>query len=227
MENCAHYWIIIGIMLFSGFLGGFGNYLMLKKQESENPHQGNLLIRSIVLGLIASFCVPLFLKTISSNLLDKPVSTNQGGILFNSNYFVLAGFCLLASVLSKQFLESLYEKVIKAQEDAKKAVHKAEAANEKAEDVVASLTEKDIQESSSTNKNDFENAAPNLIVSLEDQIITSIRDSKYIWRSISGIAKNLNKQKSEIQPIIDKLMDEGRLESKLNSQNQTRYKVKF
>lgn len=238
MSNFDHYLVIILIMLFAGLLGGYGNYLVLTLPNNTDPtpdpedsvvrtEDNHLLIRSMILGLIASFLVPLFLKTISSNLLDKPVVVDkEDPYLFNANYLVLIGFCLLAAVLSKQFIEGLYEKVMKAQADATKAVNKAEEASKKAKNVEADLTEKEA-ESSQTNELNLNPSAANLSPSLEEKVIASIAESKYIWRSVSGIAKNLNLKKNDVTPVVQKLVDAGKLEMKTNSENQLRFKIRI
>jgi len=240
MTNLNHYLVIIIIIILSGLLGGFGNYLILPNHKNEKDKSTtnnsetrldtNLFTRSIVLGIIASCMVPLFLKTISSNLLEIPPDTTSDEVIFNPNYFVLTGFCLLAAVLSKQFIESLYDKVMKAQADAAKAVNKAEEADKKVKNVEASLTETDTD--NAADDDPAAGAAAGLpiahhIPTLEERILSSIEDSKYIWRSGSGIAKNLNMKKTEVMGAIQNLLDEGKLEKKINSEGQLRYKLKI
>jgi hypothetical protein len=238
MTNLNHYLVLISIIISSGLLGGFGNYLILPNEKdrsaeknAENSLDKNLLTRSIVLGVIASFMVPLFLKTISSNLLDKPTATKPDELIFNASYFVLAGFCLLAAVLSKQFIESLYDKVMKAQADAAKAVNKAEEADKKVKNVEASLTEIDNEDVANINDPAAGEAAglpiAHHIPTLEERILSSIGDSKYIWRSGSGIAKNLEMKKTEIMEALQTLVDQGKVEKKINAEGQLRYKLKI
>ena len=58
--------LLLVAMLGAGVLGGAANYLLLYKDDPEYAKRS----RSFVLGLVASLLAPLFLKTISSDMLD-------------------------------------------------------------------------------------------------------------------------------------------------------------
>ena len=94
--------LVLGIMLASGVLGGIANYFLSERQSEFNWHD---LFKYMVLGVVASLMVPLFLNMISSNLLDaartRPI-----------NLFVFAGFCLIAIIFSRRFLENLSNRLI-------------------------------------------------------------------------------------------------------------------
>lgn len=94
--------LVLGIMVVAGILGGIANYF-LAERHAEFAWRD--LFKYAVLGIVAALMVPLFLNMISSNLLDlartRPI-----------NLFVFAGFCLIAVIFSRRFLENLSTKLI-------------------------------------------------------------------------------------------------------------------
>lgn len=94
--------LVLGIMITAGILGGIANYF-LAERHAEFAWRD--LFKYSVLGVVAALMVPLFLNMISSNLLDlartRPI-----------NLFVFAGFCLIAVIFSRRFLENLSTKLI-------------------------------------------------------------------------------------------------------------------
>ena len=66
--------LLLVAMIGAGVLGGAANYLLLHKDDPEYAKRS----RSFVLGLVASLLAPLFLKTISSDMVDK-ISTIRYG----------------------------------------------------------------------------------------------------------------------------------------------------
>jgi hypothetical protein len=101
-------------MIGAGLLGGIANFLngdLLEKSPSRGPWR--TFFACITYGLIASGVVPLFLTTIHSDLLKE---TN----LNTTTYLEFSGFCLLAALFSRKFLESVADRALKIAENAKK-----------------------------------------------------------------------------------------------------------
>lgn len=94
--------LVLGIMIAAGMLGGIANYFLV---ERSGVFSWRELFKYAVLGVVAALMVPLFLNMISSNLLEvartRPI-----------NLFVFAGFCLIAVIFSRRFLENLSSKLI-------------------------------------------------------------------------------------------------------------------
>ena len=80
--------LLLVAMIGSGVLGGAANYLLLHKDDPEYARRS----RSFVLGLVASLLAPLFLKTFSSDMVDKISNIRYGsGVPFD--FFVFTSFC--------------------------------------------------------------------------------------------------------------------------------------
>jgi hypothetical protein len=113
--------ILIVVILLAGSLGGWVNYYLTRVKDQDHAS----LRESLVIGIAAAFLVPLFLQMISSTLLTSGASNPL-------ELFVFAGFCLVASISSRSFVQTLSERVLKeAREDAQNA--KAVAQEAKAE----------------------------------------------------------------------------------------------
>lgn len=210
-----HYAILMLIMLGSGLLGGLSNYFILSDEggASATAGKGFLIRKSLILGITASFMVPLFLTTISSDILARP----EDGT-FDKNYLVLAGFCLLAAVMSKRFIEGLYEKVMKAEAKANRAADKATEAIEKLEAVEESLSEEEhdgVAALSAVFK------AKDLTD--EDKVLSSFTNRKYLYRSGSGIAAELKLDRMLVKDTLSALVEEGKLRTKFNKRGHLLY----
>ncbi len=106
---------LLGIMVLAGLLGGWINFLI----EQRDDRSGASLIRSVVIGVGASFLVPLFLNTISSTLIKAPEHSNWIEV---DKYLVFSGFCLIASISSSAFIRTLSDRILNEVREAKKKV---------------------------------------------------------------------------------------------------------
>jgi len=93
------YLLLIMIMVGMGIFGGIINFFTLYKGGKKWLY---FLFQNIFVGLGAAALVPLLLKTTVSNLL-----TDFGTAAFGRpDYFILAGFCLVAALLARVFVRS-------------------------------------------------------------------------------------------------------------------------
>src|ERR1700680_3611262 len=95
--------IVILIILGAGILGGVTNYFLIYEFSSEQVSEPLIsekrwvnFWKSVLVSLCAAITVPLFLQIISNNLLQEQAN----GTLPTKNYFILAGFCILAAFFS-------------------------------------------------------------------------------------------------------------------------------
>ena len=121
-------YVIWLIMLFAGFLGGTVNYFQTYAKKEEGGSRKYWTC--IIIGLAASFLVPLFLKTISSNL----INCTNAGCPQALDYLVFLGICLIAAIFSRRFIDSIAARILKkveeAKEDAKEAKEDASASKD-------------------------------------------------------------------------------------------------
>jgi len=126
----VHIIIVGAIMLCAGLLGGQAGYLLEKnrtiRSDSLASAEENIKkqrVYFLVTGVCAALLIPLFLSTISSQLMTE----SQKEPL---KYFVFGGFCLLVAIFSKRFISTLSDKILKevkeeVQQQTKEKVEKA------------------------------------------------------------------------------------------------------
>ena len=187
--------LIFLIIVFSGLLGGLAAYFLSESEEKS-------IRKSFVLGLVASFIVPVFLNMISSNLL----SDAQRQI---DKVFIFAGFCVLASVFSKNFLENIYNRVLQLVSDMKEKVERMEEASSEP-DAPTGEPSKESLDQKRIDKTEFE-------------LLNILSSSRWAYRSISGL-KNENKlDRNLVDDAINKLLSKKLIETRIFKNNQTRY----
>lgn len=207
-----HIFTLMWVILFSGILGGVINFFIGLESKEGSKESWFYLVKSILLGVGASILVPLFLETISSNLLEPSIST----IFPEKNYFVVAGFCLLASIFSRRFIEDLYTRVVKAEKTAREA-------KEAVEEVEASRTE--IDDADEIVFRDLRNLTD---AESEDRIKKVIRaalNSKYTYRTVSGISRDASLDRDRVSEILKTLEDTGLARNKKDRAGNDVWKI--
>lgn len=111
-----HLLIIILIILFCGCFGGYLNYLHNFDTLEKDNGIKIARLKYILLGIGAALLVPAFLKMISSNL----ATSND-----NNDYLIFAGFCLIAAIFSRRFINTIGERILEAAKNAEKTAHES------------------------------------------------------------------------------------------------------
>lgn len=210
--------LVVSVIVASGSFGGVINYLLTKKRNED----GLKMTGSIVVGVGAAFLVPLFLYTVSSNLVND-LRPNQGNVDF-SKYLVFAGFCLVASISSRAFIKTLSDRILKEVTDANKnaatAVEKAVSAEQRAKEAEEKASEAEVKanqaqsdvdpmrvrftEQDSTETMAAAKAPSVLLSETERKVLETLAQGKYILRTRSGLARDSHIDKE----IVDKTMEE-------------------
>ncbi|WP_345872244.1 YEATS-associated helix-containing protein [Shewanella algae] len=175
----THEIIIALIMIITGAVGGAANFL----SDDNLKFECRTIAKSLVLGISASVMVPLFLSMISSNLLVESSTSAE-------SYFVLAGFCMVASIFSRSFIDGVSSKVLN---DLQKKTDNIDKKVENYEEHVKPLIERSEEpeiESNEIYDLRVREVAPSL-KELDLKIISAIDESKYTIRTAGGIAQQL------------------------------------
>lgn len=168
-------------MLFAGILGGTANSII---SEIDEPWK-KIWLKSCLLGITAAFLTPLFLSTISSNLLVNILTKKLN---FN-NYFIFFGFALLASISARVFIGNLTASVMKI---AKKADKKADIA-------IDAISEQEPEEVN------HEIASQQKLSTNQQELLNSLSTNpKYKLRTATGLSKELNQPK---EVVLEDLKD--------------------
>lgn len=178
--------IILLIIILSGILGGIVNFFI--SQSPDRKADKKSCWGYVALGIVAAFVVPLFLNMISSNLLELGQSKPL-------NLFILCGFCLIAAVFSRNFLESVYSKII---QQVKKAENDAREVKEAA-------SEPDEAETNKSSIMQLEQQRVKLSES-EIKVLSAFGTGKYNFRSFSGIKNETDLAKEIVQDSLISLV---------------------
>lgn len=197
-----NYIFICILILLMGSLGGVINYLLHNDKNIKFYHN-SYFGSCIIVGIGAAIIVPLFLNTISSNLIRESITDV-------SKLFILAGFFLLASIFSEKFINSIWKKIIKDVEENKKDINRV---NENIAPIIDKETEIDDEteieelvkmedDNEKTVDLDINSDSKNLL-----KILKCLVDGEYTYRSISGIAKSTNLNISYVKKTINSLIN--------------------
>lgn len=191
---------LTSVMIAAGILGGIVNYLLERKADPEGSSVG----KSIAVGIVASFLVPLFLNMISSNLTDQihGSSTSSPDL---PKILVFAGFCLVAAISSTAFIKTLSDRILQEAKEAKKVAHQAEEKASEVQSAMQPLVDKETEADASTNV-----AVPlaNSVASIdqnERNILQNLANGRWVLRTRTGLAKETRIAKPEVDRIMDEL----------------------
>lgn len=191
--------LLIGVMAFFGVLGGFIGYILSGGDGTEGKtgiiqkFNGYQALIYMVTGIGAALLVPLFLNTISSDLMQ---SVPGDGV----KMLVFAGFCLLAAIFSKTFIDSIGKKALA---EIEKARNEAAGAAEKADILAEKATEADEEQLSGDN---LKLSAVKADDPDRIKVLKALNNGAYIYRSLSGISKEINLGKEQVNRALMELI---------------------
>lgn len=110
--------LIIGMMLAAGCLGGIVTSSLARKEEDIDAHP---YVKNMAIGVGAAFLVPLFLKSVDSNILAGALSSISNGLVF-------FGYCVLAAISARHFITTLTDQIFKTVDRLKKETAETKAA---------------------------------------------------------------------------------------------------
>jgi len=180
--------MISTIIIVAGLLGGVINLL-----SDTEPITWRNFGSKLLSGLGASCLMPLFLNMISSSLLDE-TSRNP------NSYYVLFGFCLIAAICSRNFIQSISRRVLQEVEQVKESV---EEVKEQVEPILIKET------TDSPNKSIDEEQLKLEFKDQEIDIIKSLLNPKYSMRTVTGIAMDTGMDVSQVSGYIGLLLSRG------------------
>ncbi len=191
------WWKLVVVMALAGVLGGFVNYFVVAQDEKSDWRWK--LARSLTLGLGAAFMVPVFLNTISSDLI-KQIIASTGPTEVIPDTFVLAALCVIAAAsataliraVTQAMIRKLEERTKRAEERSEQAEQKAEQAGEEAGAVARSMK---LEEPPVKELNAARPPSPTVLEGLsldqrDVEILKALDADKYSYRTVGGIVQD-------------------------------------
>ena len=182
------------VMLLSGIVGGVINHF-LTQEANTDTNKKILMGRDIWVGIGASFSVPLFLNMISSNLIES-IKTEPLKI------FIFLGFCLIAAISSRAFINTLTNRLLKDIDAARKEAKNADEKAKEVEDKIDSILEKETE----PEEEPVAFAGEKIDISDDEvKILKTFVSGRFTIRSLSGIASESGIPKNLVNKLLDDL----------------------
>ncbi|MDH4220991.1 MAG: hypothetical protein OEW23_19720 [Candidatus Aminicenantes bacterium] len=183
--------LITLLMLIAGLLGGITNYFRIEEDKKEL----SAFLKNILMGISAALLIPLFLNMISSNLLKESSEDSL-------KLFIFFGFCLIASLSSKAFIQTISDRVLN---EVKKTKEKVENIGKDVEPIISKETE--VQEAEAPDS--FSKIRAFSFDEDAKKVLNSLDSGKYAWRSLTGIAQETGLPKEKVLNSLNWLSSNG------------------
>lgn len=189
MTELNHLLALLTVMTLSGMLGGLVNFWSAPKVQTQT--ESYPLLKRISAGLAASLAVPLFLNMISSSL----VADSKSDYL---KLVIIAGFCIIASISSKAFIESLAKRLLNQVEQLDK---EQKTLRDEVEPVIVKEREPAGEQLSIASRYDLDADDKN--------VLKELANPKWSTRSTSGIMKATALEDIKAARSLTRLRDLG------------------
>jgi hypothetical protein len=189
--------ILVGIMLFTGLLGGLANYL-------NDDNEGRDVWKSLVLGVVATISIPLFLKIVDSSLI-------AGGKIDDYSLLVFAGFCILAAYYSAKFLEGLSNRILQdLQKKVEETDQKASQAAEKTDFLVETQMSNPAEEGEAERAKsvDYENLAGAAEMGPREKVEAAFGNHLH---TLDSLVEKTGMSTDEVQKQLETLLKAGKV----------------
>lgn len=204
--------LLLVAMIGSGVLGGGANYLLLHKDDPAYAKRS----RSFVLGLVAALLAPLFLKTISSEMVEK-ISSIQYGTGIPFDFFVFTSFCLLTAIFSRTFAETVAKRlateVEKARRESEEAQLRAMVAEEKAreaEPVLRQVMEERTEPLPASVRSAVPLSLQDLPVDPKDRaLLRALSSGSYSYRTVASLAEEVAMADADTVRRLEKMREQS------------------
>ncbi|MHB1942559.1 MAG: YEATS-associated helix-containing protein [Acidiferrobacteraceae bacterium] len=215
--------LLVPVMLIAGFVGGLIGFFVADPTADPANERPLPWWKHVVIGVGASFTVPVFLNTISSPLISE-ITGELSDAKVVAKLLVLTGFCLLAAVSSRVFLRSLSERVLQAVKGAKEQADKArEGAEATSAIVVDPFIEDDGALVEQAPGHILAKTTPTEVTDSERKILKAMTTSKFVMRSLTGLAKDADLAKEIVNATISTLLEKGLISEAKNKVGQPRW----
>jgi len=207
-----HIFILATVMLLAGIFGGLVNYYLYGDKDPDAAS----LPRFLVVGVGASFLVPVVLDMVNSEL----VLESQGD---PSRLLIFTGFCLISALLSRFFIDNLSDRIL----------NEAQVAKQRSEEVQQNLRiiQSELLPLIDTETEQDTSGEDPQVVQVNDELdVTSthvlkiLSSGRFIFRSLAGVCREANEEESTILKTLHVLVTRS-LAGKVSGKNGVRWHI--
>ncbi|MCC6410243.1 MAG: hypothetical protein IT270_01215 [Saprospiraceae bacterium] len=205
--------MLILLIAGGGVLGGLANYFMNRTQPGWL--KGDFW-KSVVVGVAAAAVVPLFLQTVSSDLVNDCLKTDSENQVVSC--LVFFGFCTIAAIFSSRFLTSIADKVLREVEEMKQTqaelVQTTDAlVDVNSDDQGAAEPLESLKTGSAVDDDGLEafsrDATPAPQLSPEEKLLWNMQHGRRSFRTVDVLAREAGMDVSTVENMLQSMENRG------------------
>lgn len=210
------FWIIAAVILLSGLVGGIVQYLTPEpvppaSEPAPLPKSFGLML---LLGIVAAACTPLFLSIVQTKLLEEIVTPKDQ---FYPSLFIFAGFCLIAALSGRRFIDALtanfFSRIANAESKANQAEKKADKANEQVKEIIEEVKPEAADSATAPLPPEARmiapvGGAPSIVLSPQEASVLQAMTTR-TYRTRTGIADDSGVTTARISELLEDLAARG------------------
>jgi len=188
-----HIFIMATVMLLAGIFGGLVNYYLYGEKDPDAAS----LPRFLVVGVGASFLVPVVLDLVNSEL----VLESQGD---PSRLLIFTGFCLISALLSRFVIDNLSDRIFNEAQVAKQRVEEVQQDLRMIRTNLLPLIDTETEQ-------DINAQDPNILTMQDELDVTSnsvlkiLSSGRFIFRSLTGLCREVNQDENTVLKTLNVL----------------------
>jgi len=207
-----HIFILATVMLLAGIFGGLVNYYLYGEKDPDAAS----LPRFLVVGVGASFLVPVVLDMVNSEL----VLESQGD---PSRLLIFTGFCLISALLSRFFIDNLSDRILNEAQVAKSRSEEVQQNLRIIQNELLPLIDTETEQDMSGSDPQTTEMSDELDVT-SAQVLKILSSGRFIFRSLAGVCREANEEESTILKTLHVLTNRS-LAGKVSGKNGVRWHI--
>lgn len=191
----THVIILTLVMLLAGVFGGLINYYLLNQNNKDTA----AIARCLVVGVGASFLVPVVLDMVGSNIVVLSQSDS-------SKMLIYTGICLIAAIGSRLVVTNTVDRTMLAAESAKTSTEELRQQLKQLQDAIVPLLETE------TERDDSLEVSSTELDSLDvasTAVLKSLASGRHIYRALHGLSKETEFDETDLQKSLAVLVGKG------------------
>ena len=176
-----HIIVLITVMLLTGVFGGLVNYYMQVQQDADSTS----MARYLVVGVSASFLVPVVLHVVSSELILESQGDPSGLLIFT-------GYCLIAAISTRFFIVSMSDRILNESHVAKERSEQLLQELRVMQYEMLPLVEVETEHSADVDEGQLPLVADEELDVTTKNVLQNLGSGRFIFRSLAGLCAETN-----------------------------------
>jgi len=208
-----HIFILATVMLLAGIFGGLVNYYLYGDKDPDAAS----LPRFLVVGVGASFLVPVVLDMVNSEL----VLESQGD---PSRLLIFTGFCLISALLSRFFIDNLSDRILSEAQAAKQRSEETQQNLRIIQSELLPLIDTETEQDTAQEEDPQVQMANDELDVTSTQVLKVLSGGRFIFRSLAGVCREANQEESTVLKTLHVLVNRS-LAGKVSGKNGVRWHI--